>query len=279
MACRFLAAITLVGVLISAGFTPGLPAGEEYASLLSEWGGELEMDPRVLEQIGLYSGEKDDLGEKYPSVIAARLRRAVFADAARALGNLPSAPGEPFIDVSFLDAGFANEDATPTDDRHQREFEEGFIRTEVLAYIQAEDVTPEEALRVYTSSEFRMKVSSRIERIWSDGDLSCYEIKGVKALLSPTLACNRIDEFIRGEIASEHSQVVANPGGDDYQTVYFKESLKTFVAVPGGLALHYVNYTRAVKLGSIKRRFGRGKIAASEERKIRELERRFSDES
>jgi hypothetical protein len=279
MTYPILAGIALMGALTLLGLPAGLPAGEGYVTLVSEWGSELEMDPRVVEQIEAYSREKDDLGEIYPSTLAAEVRRLVFADAARALANLPSAPGEPSIDVSFLDAGFAAKGGTPTEDKNQREFEEGFIRTEVLAYIQVEDVTPEAALRVYTSSEFRMEVSSRIKRIWAEGNLSCYEVKGVRALLSPTLACNRIDELVRGEVASEHSQVVANPGDDDYQTVYFKESLKTFVAAPGGLVLHYINYTRAVKLGSIKRSFGRGKIAESEEKKIRGLELRFSDES
>jgi hypothetical protein len=277
MTDRSLAGIALIAILIGVGYPAGQAALENPVFRLIEWGGGLELDPRVLEQIEMYSQEEDDLGDSYASALASEVRRLVFADAVKALGNLPSAPGDPVIAVSFLEAGFAARDGEPPEDEHQREFEEGFIRTEALAYIEAKDVTPEAALRLYTNAEFRMDVSSRIKRIWDDGELSCYEVKGVRALLSPTMACNRIDEFVSSEVASEHSQVVANPGGEDYQTVYFKESLKTFVAVPGGLALHYINYTRAVKLGSIKRTFGRGKIAGSEEDKIRELERRLSD--
>lgn len=279
MTYRLPAVIALIATLTWLGYPAGQAASEDHGPRVTEWGAGLELDPRVVEQIEIYSQEEDDLGEGYASVLAPEVRRLVFAAAVGALGDLPSAPGEPIIDVSFLEAGFAARDGEPPADEHQREFEEGFIRTEVLAYIEVEDVTPETALRMYTSPELRMDVSSRIKRIWADGKLSCYEVKRVRALLSPTMACNRIDEFVCSDVASEHSQVVANPGGDDYQTVYFKESLKTFVAVPGGLALHYINYTRTVKLGSIKRKFGRGKIAESEEDKIRELERRLLDKN
>jgi hypothetical protein len=40
---------------------------------------------------------------------------------------------------------------------------------------------------------------------------------------------------------------------------------------------HYIHYTRSVKLGAIKRTFGRGKIEDSEMSKILELQRRLSD--
>jgi hypothetical protein len=117
-----------------------------------------------------------------------------------------------------------------------------------------------------------MEVSSRIKRIWMEGEESCIETKGLRPFLSSTLACNRIDELISPGLASQHSQVVSNPGGDDYQDVYFKESLKTFVNVPGGVVFYYINYTRAVKLGGLRKRIGRGKVKGSQEKAVRELQ-------
>ena len=58
-------------------------------------------------------------------------------------------------------------------------------------------------------------------------------------------------------------------------TVYFKESLKTCIAVPDGIALHYANYTWTGKLGSIKRHFGRKSIIESREKAIQELQARL----
>jgi hypothetical protein len=252
-------------------------AGDENVSVIAQWGEQLDLDERIVEQIDRYSREEDDLGDSYAPVIAAAVRRLVFQDAVYALGNLPDVGGEPSVEVTYLKSGFAVPDGKEPDDDHQRGFEEGYIRIEVVARFEIQGLTPEQALRAYTSPEFRMSTSSRIKRIWADGDLSCIEVKGVRALLSPTLACNRIDEFIRPGLASQHSQVVSNPGGDDYQTVYYKESLKTFVAVPNGLALHYINYTRAVKLGSLKKSLGRGRIVDSEEEKIQELKTRFAN--
>jgi hypothetical protein len=271
--------IALIALTAQTGVSSESPAVGDFVKLISDWGGELELDERVIGQIDRYSREEDDLGDTYPKALAAALRRLVLRDAAQALKKVPFVGGDPSVEVTFLESGFAGDNGETPNEKHRREFEEGFVRIDVLATFAVEGVTPEEALRAYTGKEFRMKTSSRIKRIWSDDDLSCVEVKGVKGLLSPTLACNRIDELIRPELATQHSQAVSNPGDDDYHTVYFKESLKTFVEVPGGLALHYINYTRAVKLGSVRRTFGGGIIEDSEEAKIRELQRRLSNES
>ena len=183
------------------------------------------------------------------------------------------------MEESYLDPGFADPDGREPDSKDRRKFEEGFIRIEALVFLKTGKVTPERALSFYTDPGFRMAMSSRIKRIWMEDSLSCVEVKGIRGLLSPTFGCNRVDEIVTSSWASQHSQVVSNPGGDDYQTIYFKESLKTFTSVPGGLILHYINYTRAPKLGSIKRKIGRGKIEDSELKKIRELQNRLLNEA
>ena len=40
--------------------------------------------------------------------------------------------------------------------------------------------------------------------------------------------------------------------------------MKVFVATDEGLALFYINYTRSAKLGSFKKKMGRGKIEDSQ---------------
>jgi hypothetical protein len=270
------AALTMALCSICSTSSPA-PGPGSAASRVSEWGDTLALDKAVVEQIEKYSTEDDDLGGTYPAQLAANVRRRLFADAAVALSRLPKSPAEPVVTVDFLEEGFADRDGTEPPDDPQRDFERGFIRTESLAFIEAGGVSPEEALELFSSATFRMDVSSRIERIWSQNGLSCVEVAGVTAIVKPTLSCNRVDELIEPGLASQHSQVVANPGGDRYQTVYFKESLKTFVAMEGGLAYHYINYTRAVKLGRLKRAFGRGKIEDSEKEKIEELQRRIAD--
>jgi hypothetical protein len=273
----FAAAITVAAPFVFGASAPvSGAAAPDVAALFTAWGDSLPLDEAIAGQIARYSREEDDLGDAYPASLAAAVRRLLLGDAKRALAKLPREPSEPVVEVEYLDAGFANDGLEPDND-HQRDFEKGFIRVESFAFIPAKEVDPERALELYTSPQFRMDVSSRIERIWQEDGLSCIEVGGVTAILSPTQYCNRVDALIQPGLACEHSQTVANPGGDDYQTVYFKESLKTFVAMEGGLAYHYINYTRTVKLGRIKRTFGRGQIEGSEMDKIRELERRLSD--
>ena len=74
---------------------------------------------------------------------------------------------------------------------------------------------------------------------------------------------------------AQHSQVVSNGGDEDYQRVYFKESLKSFVAVSGGLALYYINYTRSTDIGRFGKYIARGKIEGAQEDAIEELMRRL----
>lgn len=238
------------------------------AAMVAGWGDTLEVDERILAEIKRF--EDGGLDDAYAMSLAESVRRLVFKSATTRLEALAKGECSPFVDVRFEEAGFASPDAAPTNDL-EREFEGAFIRTELLACFQTDDVTAEDALRTYVDPEFRKTVSSRVKRIWSEGGESCIETNGVRPFLQSTLVCNRIDEFHNGALAAQHSQVVSNPGGDDHQDVYFKESLKTFLEIPGGIALHYINYTRAVKLGGLRKRIGRGKIAGSQEKAVEGL--------
>ncbi len=150
------------------------------------------------------------------------------------------------------------------------------IRTEMVACLETDRTDPQEVLEMYVSRDFRMAAESRIVDMWVDEEGGCMETKGVLSLVEPTRICNRIDGF-RGEgVAAEHSQVVFNEGQKPYEEVYFKESLKTFLKTPGGMALHYINYTRAGNLGRVKRWAGPGKIRGSQENVVKELQRRLS---
>jgi hypothetical protein len=274
---RIVVNVVLVAFAVLIPVSSAAPGETAPPAVLAGWLDRFPPDAEVIAQIDRYSQEEENLGPGYAAAIAASLRSLIVTAAAKALADPAAAPVEPAIDVLFPDAGFADPDGREPDRKSQRKFEEGFIRTEALVFLKTGDATPGEALHAYTDPAFRMEMSSRIKRIWDEDSLSCVEVKGITGLLSPTLGCNRVRELVLPDLAAQHSQVVSNPGGDDYQTIYYKESLKTFVSVPGGLVLHYINYTRAVKLGSIKRKIGGGKIADKEERKIRELPGRLSN--
>jgi hypothetical protein len=248
---------------------------EDPVSALALWGQNLELDPRVVTEIEFFDENRGDLGEGYALRLANGVRDLVFYEARGRLRALLEGKCDSFIDVSFPDPGFAAKKNGGKTSRQARDFEKGFVRTEVVAVFET-DASPEEALEIYTSPQFRMSVSSRIKRIWDEGEESCIEIDGVKILLSPTLSCNRISELNRRGVVAQHSQVVSNGGDGGYQRVFFKESLKTFVAIPEGLALHYINYTRTVDLGGVSKLVARRKIAGSQEEAINELRRRIA---
>ena len=134
----------------------------------------------------------------------------------------------------------------------------------MVACFETNSQDPAAALEIYTAADFRQEASSRIEAVWAEGDLSCVESGGIPALLAPTRACNSIERFSENGIAAEHSQVVWNEGQDPYQDIYFKESVKTFLRIPGGLALHYLNYARTTNMGRVQRWLGTGSIEESQ---------------
>ena len=134
---------------------------------------------------------------------------------------------------------------------------------------------PGAVLGIYVSPEFRMVAESRIVSMWDDAEGACLETKGVLSLVAPTRVCNRIQDFRADGVAAQHSQVVFNQGEEPFEDVYFKESLKTFVRTPGGMALHYINYSRAGNLGRLARMVGPGQIRGSQEGNVKELQRRL----
>jgi hypothetical protein len=143
----------------------------------------------------------------------------------------------------------------------------------MVACLETKATDPSEVLEIYVSPEFRMVAESRIVDMWEDEEGSCMETKGVLSLVEPTRVCNRIQDFRGDGVAAQHSQVIFNEGAKPYEDVYFKESLKTFVRIPGGMALHYINFARAGNLGRVERWVGPGQIEGSQKGNAEEIQR------
>jgi hypothetical protein len=270
-------ALLLFAAFVPAGRTEGesVAASGALASALA-WGDTLPADERVIREIDRYAAdEKGEFRGGYAAGLSAGTRRRVFAAVAEALAKPPRPNGEPSVEVAFMEPGFANASGGESLSPLEKKFEESIIRTESVAFFEGVDVSPAAALKIYSDPAFRMSTRSRMKRIWIDGGLDCVETEGVKFLVSATLYCSRLDEFRDSTVAMEHSQVVEN--GDDYETVYFKESLKTFVKVPGGIVFHYINFFRGTGLGGVKKSIGKGKIVESETKAIEELGKRLAE--
>jgi len=277
---RFRGAMTIP--LIVAGLSmpiasQGPSGGGDVRASVAAWLDSLPIDERAIDAIGLYADEKrSEFDEGYAARLAAGIRRLIGADVERQLGRLSEGVGTPFIEVSILDPGFASIGGKPGGNKTERDFEKSFIRIEVLAFFRNEAAAPRTALEMYTDGEFRKTVSSRLKRVWSEGGEVCIEMGGVKLLLDPIKCCDRVAELQIEDSALQHAQTVRNTGDGGYQAVFFKESLKTFVRLPDGLALHYINYTRTVSLGGIKASVARGKIEESERKAVEEIGRRLA---
>ncbi len=277
---RFYSAMTIP--LIVAGLSApvafqGAPGGSAGREAVAAWLDSLPIDERAIGEIELFAREKRRaFDDGYAARLAAGIRRLVGADVERQLGRLSEGVRAPFIKVSILDAGFASVGGKPGDNETARDFEKSFVRIEVLAFFANDTTPPRTALGMYTDPEFRKTVSSRLKTVWNEREEVCIEMGGVQLVLDPVKCCDRVEELHLDDISVQHARTVRNTGGGGYQSVFFKESLKTFVRLPDGLAFHYIAYTRTVGMGGIKGKIGRGKIEESERNAVEEIGRRLA---
>jgi hypothetical protein len=255
----------LILVLFAASvYTSPMSYADDVAATFSQWKDDVQVDPRVAAEMKRFVRDGETLGGDYVQSAVLALRGLVFDAATTRLAEIGRGNREDFIEVEFPDAGFVLGKNAGKLSAAEEDFEDGFVRTEFRAFVSCEGVTPKEALRLYTSADFRMQMSSRTRRIWDDGDDNCVETRK-KTFVPAMMSCNRITEIHRDGFSAQHSQVVSNPGGDGYQVVYFKESIKTFVSVPGGLVLHYINYSRSKRVTGIAHGLVRSKLKGTEE--------------
>ena len=249
-------------------------AQEELSTSLGRWLATLPLDARVIQEMGRFTHDEAELGDDYRSALAASMRALVTMEAEQAVATLLLGPCEPSVEVTY-----PRKDDNDQEVEAEKEFEKSFIRTEMFACFETGMDGPANALEIYTGGEFRKEASSRVEEVWAEGSLSCVETGGIRALLSPTKSCSSIRRLSENGMAAEHSQVVWNEGQEPYQDVYYKESVKTFVRIPGGLALHYLNYSRTTNMGRAQRWFGTGSIRDSQRDSAELLDRRLANEA
>lgn len=247
------------------------PDPDTRATALHDWLEGLEVDPRVTAEIREYDRKGTRASAGYAEAVARGIRTRVIDEVGAAFRReIGEARGE--VDASTPGTGIATAADAGFDEKIRETFEESFVRVEVLAFFPADGVSAREALTEYVSPAFRKKASSRIVDIERNEELTCIETRGVGGgLVDPMDSCNRITELHESGLSSQHSQLVSNSGRDGFQRIYFKESVKTFAEVAGGLLFHYVNYSRSTGLNRLERMIARKKIRGSQEKALEEM--------
>ena len=261
---------TVIGTFLLLTTAVEISAQEELSTDLGRWLATLPLDARSADEMGRFTHDETELSEGYRSALVASMRGLIVMEADQAVSALLLGACEPSVEVTY-----PRKDDNDQEVEAEKEFSKSFIRTEMFACFKTEMDDPTAALDIYTDGDFRKETSSRIEEVWAEGDRSCVETGRIPALLSPTKSCNSISSFSESRMAAEHSQVVWNEGKNPYQDVYYKESVKTFVQIPGGLALHYLNYSRTTHMGRAQRWFGTGRIEDSQRASAEMMARRL----
>jgi hypothetical protein len=268
----FFSALTTFSLLFLAASV----SAQEWADAFRRQTEHIEIDAGVVAEILRFDEKGHSLPDEYAAALAQWLREISFSKSASQLEIFQEGICEEVIEVDFLKDGLQLQDfPLPLGDA-EKEFQKGFLRVEVVYCFPDITRSAKDALMLYTSAEFRLSVSSTLKRIDENQGVSCVETKGIPAILSATLYCNRVQNFFAEGMAIQHSQVIENPEPDEYQNVYFKESLKSFVEFPGGgLGFHYINYSRSDKMGALKRGLGKNSIVSSQKKALEKLRERL----
>lgn len=285
LAWLLLALSSLLSGPLLADNQPQEQSGAEAAlPAFGDWAASLAIAPGVIDELTRFSYRDQALASGYARTLAQNIRQQVISDSISRLTELaPSSqsgqsdqsaqPAEPAqVDVSYPEPGFAMPGTYLAIPKVAQKFEQGFIRTEVVAHLDVDGVSASDALEAYTRPEFRLSSSSQLEAVTGQQGLTCYQTRKIAVVLEPTFSCNQVHYFHQPGISAQHAQMVSNPGSDEFHPVYFKESLKIFIETPAGLALYYINYTRATDLGSFKKKVGHSKIVKSQHNSLNALQ-------
>lgn len=246
-------------------------SGTSPRERIEEWILDLPLPPGAIAEATRFEEGGRRLDGALAEARVRGLRTAALEALSSTVARLEDRGCVPSVDVTFPDAA---DWSAPVQDGIQRAFLRGIVRTVAVACFRS-DASPQEVLELYTSPPFRMEAESRIEGMWEENQTTCIHTGGVPLLLAPTEACSQVARLLEPDLAVEHSQVVHNSSEAGIQPVYFKESLKSFLRVPGGLAFIYVNYSRSTDLGRASRWVARGKIRESQEAQAEALRRRI----
>jgi len=199
------------------------------------------------------------LAPGYRSAFARTARERLGAEVGTLVEDMLQNGCAPEVSVEFPGENFSG---LPDPTSVQKDFEDSVVLTRTTACYST-DRTPDELLRLYASREVRMEAQSRMEDVYEEDGLTCYDVGGVPILLSPTRSCNDVTRLAEPTVAAEHSQSVWSEV-EDHQPIYFKESLKAALALADGrVGLVHVTVTRSTGLGGLEKRLGRGKIEES----------------
>lgn len=237
---------------------------------VSDFLASLPVHPGVDAEIARFEDGRLDPDYRAAFVRAARVR--LGSEVETLTEEMLRSGCEAAVSVEFPGEDFSG---LPDPSSVQEDFEDSIVLTRATACYQT-DLTPDELLRLYASREVRMAAQSRMEDVYEEDGLFCYDVGGVPILLSPTRSCNDVTRMADATAAAEHSQSVRSEA-EDHQPIYFKESLKTALLLPDGTTgLVHVTVTRSTGLGGLEKRLGRGKIEDSIRRQTEVLGERLS---
>ena len=102
-----------VAVSIVVFFTVGGFSQTEVKGRVAQWADTLALDERVFVEIERFSADEDKpFSTNYSRDLAADLRRLVFADVLTRLDAIAAGDIEPFVEVTYPEAGFAAKNGT-----------------------------------------------------------------------------------------------------------------------------------------------------------------------
>ncbi|MFT5680544.1 MAG: hypothetical protein ACI8RZ_001450 [Myxococcota bacterium] len=188
-------------------------------------------------------GQFGDLPEGYPNRLTTWVRSQLARSASMAVARFQEGTCQESTRLRVLTPGLTGVSEGPLADH----FEGSIFRLEstgCLPGASLEDVT-----RLYHSEAFRLAEMPGLDGIDITDNSICLFSDAVPGILSSTRFCLNTDRHTADGLHLTHAALRENqhPAG---QTMFLREEVVVFAAVPDGVGVYRVTFTRAQELGT-----------------------------
>jgi len=225
-------------------------AAHAESAELKAWGSSLASHPSVIEQMDLYRNGSSKLSSRYKTQTAQAVLRKMIdrADQKMTILQAGSALCQPSIQVEFTRPGSLGLQASQLTGV-ESDFESNLIRVEGVACVSGG--SPEKAIQLFGSPEFRKRNMPEISECSRSGDSMCTVT--ASSIGNPEASfCTQVDETFKPTFSAFQGVLVSNASG--YDPMYLTDVLATsYRSQDGNMVIHVQAFIRRNAIPSFLR--------------------------
>jgi hypothetical protein len=228
------------------------------------------VNPAMPNEMVKFTDDGARLDFNYSRALSAKVHQIVQARTRQMIKKLLTSPCQDWFKADFMEPGFAG---IGNLNDVQKEFEEDLMRVEGVACLS--HGTPEKAMQVFLSKDYRRKAMPQVKEFSMMGDRILTETKKVPAFVAATRSWMKTYAFNTSDVSVLLGQIDGN--APEFQPIFYREANTVFVKLPqGGVAAYTLNYMRGENIGNIWHGTAKGKLEDTQKKAFEVLEQELA---